>query len=132
MSEGIESQNRCADPEDWHWEDKISKHLVLKTNRDQDQEKHGTVGNRDPTLIGLVCKPMCPEIQHKSNRMKSTQNISTEDPLNKFKMASGEVGTCRDFIQKHKLWWAPFLYSYPNLLVTESVSAIFHALSLAC
>ena len=43
------------------------EHEVLKTRGISDR----TVGNREPTLKRSICRPMCPEIQPKSNSLKS-------------------------------------------------------------
>lgn len=59
-----------------HCRDKPPKYLALKTNGEHIQENHKTIGNRESTFKGLVCRlTYAPWGQHKSSNLKSTYTI---------------------------------------------------------
>ena len=89
----------------------------FENQRGTDQEKHRNVGNRDPTLKGLACKPTLPETQCRSDRLKTYYSINEGDPLTNFKaVAAGTLSRDGSTARQH----------FCNLILTSGDGANGH------
>ena len=118
---------RHLNPQILHKRNKPPKWQALKNTGDYVQGNHRTVGNKQPSLKGLMHRNS-PQDSAQNINLKSTYTICEKDPLINLKSPAKEGGNYQDFLWRQRRWKALYLQLHsilPMMALAHAILKLF-------